>query len=632
VQLPSRLITARALAVALAFPLVAPVGPRALGAQAPAAATDSIFDRVEAMIPTRDGVRLYTQIYAPRGASEKLPIMFLRTPYGIGGWSSPRVAMAFKELADDGYIFVFQDARGRFKSEGQFVMMRQPRDPKDKKAIDESTDTYDSIEWLLKNVPNNNGRVGMMGVSYGGWLTAMGMLDPHPALKAVSPQASPADMWLGDDFHHNGAFRLSYGFEYAYMMESSKEMTDARGAIPDYDSYEWYLRQGALSNITDKVVKGKLPTWRDFSEHADYDAFWQRQGFAPWLDKVTVPTLNVAGWWDQEDFYGPLKIYELLEKHDANNQNFLVVGPWNHGGWSSGPGDHLGDIKFGSETAEYYRKNIQAPFFAYYLKGKGTLDLPEALTFRTGDNTWVRHDHWPPKQNVTDRRLYFHGNGKLSFDAPREPGDEQFDSYISDPAKPVPYRPRPIPTTYDSRGSGWSTWLLGDQRFVDGRPDVLTWQSDVLTDDVVVSGDIVAHLFASTSGTDSDWIVKLIDVYPSDVPDDPKMGGFQLMVANDVMRGRYRNSYEKPEPIPPDQPQPYTVDLHGNDHTFRKGHRIMVQVQSSWFPLIDRNPQKFVPNIYKAKDTDFQRAVQRIFRSGKRSSFIALPVVEPVRQ
>jgi len=472
----------------------------------------------------------------------------------------------------------------------------------------------------------------MIGVSYGGWLTAMGMLDPHPALKAVSPQASPADMWLGDDFHHNGAFRLSYGFEYAYMMESSKEITDARGAIPDYDSYEWYLRQGALSNITDRVVKGKLPTWRDFSEHADYDAFWQRQGFAPWLNKVTVPTLNVAGWWDQEDFYGPLKIYELLEKHDTNNQNFLVVGPWNHGGWTVGPGDHLGDIKFGSQTAAYYRKNIQAPFFAYYLKGKGALDLPEALTFRTGDNTWVRHDHWPPKQNVVDRRLYFHANGKLSFDAPREPGDEQFDSYISDPAKPVPYRPRPIPTTYDPRGSGWSTWLLGDQRFVDGRPDVLTWQSDVLTEDVVVSGDIVAHLFASTSGTDSDWIVKLIDVYPADVPDDPRMGGFQLMVANDVMRGRYRNSYEKPEPIPPDQPQSYTVDLHGNDHTFRKGHRIMVQVESSWFPLIDRNPQKFVSNIYKAKDTDFQRAVQRIFRSGKRSSFIALPVVEPVRQ
>jgi putative CocE/NonD family hydrolase len=577
-------------------------------------------------------VRLYTQIYTPRGARERLPILFLRTPYGIGGWNAKRVAEQFKELADDGYIFAFQDIRGRFKSEGKFVMMRQPRDPKDKKGIDESTDTYDSIDWLLKHVPNHNGNVGMMGVSYGGWLTVMGMLDPHPALKAVSPQASPADMWLGDDFHHNGAFRLSYGFEYAYMMESSKEIVDATKAMDRYDTYDWYLEQGALSNITKNVAKGQLPTWKDFVAHPNYDAFWRRQAFAPWLTRVTVPTLNVAGWWDQEDFYGPLEIYELLEKHDAKHQNFLVVGPWNHGGWWDSTGSSLGKIEFGSATAAYFRKEVLAPFFAHYLKGKGTLDLPEALTFRTGDNAWVRNDAWPPRQNVAERRLYFHGDGRLSFDPPAEraDGDSAFDSYVSDPAHPVPYRARPIEATYDPRGSGWYTWLVDDQRFAGGRPDVLTWESAPLADDLVVSGDIVAHLFAATSGTDADWVVKLIDVYPEDYPPEPKMGGYQLMVANDVLRGRYRNSWEKPEPIPAGRATPYTIDLHGNDHTFKKGHRVMVQVQSTWFPIIDRNPQKFVPNIFEATDGDFQRATQRVFRSGALASYVRLPVVEPV--
>jgi len=602
--------------------------------QSPAAAAtplaDSVFDRTEAMVPTRDGVKLYTQIYTPKNARERLPIMFMRTPYGIGGWNAKRVEQNFKELVDDGYIFVFQDIRGRFKSEGQFVMMRQPRDPKDKNAIDESTDTYDSIEWLLGHVPGHNGKVGMMGVSYGGWLTAMGMLDPHPALRAVSPQASPADMWLGDDFHHNGAFRLSYGFEYAYMMESSKEIVDATKAMDRYDTYDWYLEQGALSNITSNVAKGKLPTWKDFAAHPNYDAFWRRQAFAPWLNRVTVPTLNVAGWWDQEDFYGPLKIYELLEKHDTRHQNFLVVGPWNHGGWWDSTGSRLGKIEFGSPTAAHFRKQILAPFFAYFLKGKGTLDLPEAFTFRTGDNQWVRHDAWPPRQNVAERRLYFRGNGRLSFDPPTEPGDSTFDGYVSDPAHPVPYRPRPIEATYDPRGSGWSTWLVGDQRFASDRPDVVAWESEPLAEDVIVSGDIVAHLFAATSGTDADWVVKLIDVYPEEDSADPKMGGYQLMVANDVLRGRYRKSWEKPEPIPADQPTLYTVDLHGNDHTFKKGHRIMVQVQSSWFPIIDRNPQTFVPNIFEAKDSDFRRATQRVFRSGKLASYVRVPVVEPV--
>src|ERR1044071_1574063 len=449
----------------------------------------------ENMIRMRDGVRLYAQVYAPSQATEPLPILLLRTPYGTGPLNAARMAAALPELMADVYIIVVQDIRGRFKSEGQFVMLRQPRDPGDKKAIDESTDTYDTIEWLLKNVPNNNGRVGMAGTSYGAWLTVMGALDPHPALKAAVEQASPADMWIGDDFDHNGAFRLSYGFEYAYMMESSKEITDVSAVIDRFDAYEWYLNLGPLSNADAKYLHNRLPTWNDFVNHPDYDAFWKRQAFAPWLNRVTVPMLNVAGWWDQEDFYGPIKIYELLERHDSANKNFLVVGPWNHGGWSRGDGQKLGRIDFGSATAAYYRREVLARFLAHHLKGKGELDLPEALTFRTGANEWVRHDRWPPKRNVSARRLYFQADRKLSFIPPSATTSEAFDSYVSDPANPVPYRPRPI----DVR-SGWTTWLLEDQRFVDHRPDVLSWATDELTSDLTESGKVIANLFASTTG------------------------------------------------------------------------------------------------------------------------------------
>ena len=586
--------------------------------------SDPVFDATEAMIPMRDGVRLYTQIYVPRVSSEPLPFLLLRTPYGTGRLDSSRVAASMADLTAEGFIFVIQDIRGRFKSEGQFVMLRQPRDGKDSKSIDESTDAYDTIEWLLKNVPKNNGRAGMAGTSYGAWLTVMGTLDPHPALKAAVQQASPADMWIGDDFHHNGAFRLSYGFEYAYMMESSKEIADVSAVIDSYDTYEWYLRLGSLANVNAKLVHNKLPTWNDFVNHPDYDAFWKRQGFAPWLNRVTVPILNVAGWWDQEDFYGPIKIYELLEQHDKANQNFLVVGPWNHGGWSRSDGQKLGRIDFGSKTAAWYRENVLARFLAHHLKGKASHELPEALTFRTGANKWERHDTWPPK-STTARELYFHPDGKLSF-MPPPAGVNAFDSYISDPANPVPYRHRPI-----TLRAGWSTWLVEDQRFVHHRPDVLTWSTEPLTEDVVVSGKIIAKLFASTTGTDSDWVVKLIDVYPEKYEADPTMGGYQLMIAGDVVRGRYRNSFEKPEPIAAGAVLPYEIAFPANDHVFLKGHRIMVQVQSTWFPVIDRNPQKFVPNIFNAKDSDFQKATQHIYRSGRHASHILLPIAKVAR-
>jgi uncharacterized protein len=585
-----------------------------------------IFEKRDAMIPMRDGVRLHTEIYIPKNAAAPLPFLITRTPYGTNddknGFS--RLLNLYQEMIPEGYLFVMQDIRGRYGSEGKFVMQRPVRVRRDSQSIDEGTDMYDTIDWLLKNVPNNNGRVGLLGISYGGWLTVMAMLEPHPALKAVSEQASPADMFLGDDFHHNGAFRLSYGFEYAAEMETSK--TNYFFAFDKYDLFEWYLALGPLSNANGKYFHGNIPTWNDFVNHPNYDAFWQKQAVTPYLKEVTVPNLNVAGWWDQEDFYGPVKIYESLEAHDTKHWNYLVVGPWNHGGWARSDLSSLGNVQFGSNTSLYFRQNIQAPWFAYWLKDKGKLPLHEALTFETGSNRWEQYAAWPPHENVAPRKLFFRENGELSSHAPSRESADEFDSYISDPANPVPYRHRPISPTYP--GPAWPQWLVEDQRFVHKRPDTLSWETGPLEEDVVVAGDIVAHLFASTTGTDSDWIVKLIDVYPEEYSPDPAMGGYQLMIANEVFRGRFRKSFERPEPLPANQVVPYTIDLHTYDHCFQKGHRIMVQVQSTWFPLIDRNPQKFVPNIFQATSADYQKATQRVYRSKRFPSYVELPVVQ----
>jgi len=594
-------------------------------AQAPNSPDYSLlFDKTDVMIAARDGVKLHTEIYAPKNSTEPLPIVIERTPYGIHdddkGYS--RILARYAEMIPDDYIFVFQDIRGRYGSEGTFVMQRPVRDPKDPKAIDEGTDTYDTIDWLVKNVPHNNGRTGLVGISYGGWLTVMGMLEPHPALKAVSEQASPADMFLGDDFHHNGAFRLSYGFEYSTMMETGK--TNFAFKFDQFDTYEWYLRLGALSNADKNYVHGTLPTWKDFVAHPNYDAFWKQESMPYILTKPKVPNLNVAGWWDQEDAYGPMKIYELLEKNDPDHLNYLVAGPWNHGGWARSSGKSLGAIPFGSDTSLYFRQKIEAPWFAYWLKNKGSLPLKEALLFQTGSNQWVQFDSWPPHDAAT-REIYFREDGKLSFDPPQVATPQSFDSYVSDPAHPVPYRHRPIDMTYpDDHPGGWPTWLVEDQRFVDNRPDVLTWQTEELTEDMTVTGSVTAKLFASTTGSDSDWIVKLIDVYPEKYPDDWKLSGYELMIADEVFRGRFRKSFEKPEPIRPDAITPFTIDLHTANHVFKKGHRIMVQVQSTWFPIIDRNPQKFVLNIFEAKESDYQKATQRIYRSKEYPSGVVL--------
>lgn len=587
------------------------------------------FEKTEVMIPARDGVGLHTTIFVPRGEHGALPIILTRTPYGIDG-AARNFDGYYRSLAEDGYIFVFQDIRGRFGSEGKFVMLRRPRDHSNPDAIDESTDTYDTIEWLLENVKGNNGRVGMLGISYPGWLTVMAMLDPHPALEAVSPQASPADMYLGDDFHHNGAFRLSYGFEYAAMMESSKESDQF--AFDRYDTYDWYLELGPLSNVNASYLHGKIPTWNDFVEHPNYDEFWRSQAVTPYLTRVTVPTLNVAGWWDQEDFYGPIKIYETLETRDSLDLNYLVVGPWNHGGWARREGNELGDIDFGSATARYFQDEILAPWFAHFLKSAspGELDLPEARTFETvaGGGRWRSWNAWPPKQNTMPRKLYFKAGGQLSFQAPSGEKDARTaDSYVSDPAHPVPYRHRPIQATYFPHGSEWSSWLVEDQRFVDDRADVLSWESEPLEEDVTIAGDVVANLFVSTTGSDGDWIVKLIDVYPEAYPDDWELSGWQLMVSKEVFRARFRDGFTTPKPMTPDSITPLTIDLHTQNYRFPAGHRIMVQVQSSWFPIIDRNPQTFVPNIFKARASDYRKATQSVYRSARYPSNVTISVV-----
>ena len=577
------------------------------------------FKRTEAMIPMRDGTRLFTVILTPENQTEDLPIYMERTPYGVAGWNSSRLNGAKTELVKDGYVFVFQDIRGREDSEGVFEMLRPPRDKRDPKSVDESTDTYDTIEYLLKNIPKNNGRVGICGVSYPGWLAAVALIDPHPALKASSPQAPVTDLWMGDDFMHNGAFRQTYAHDWAVPLESAKKGGDVE--IADPDTYNYYLKSVKLSTLSAELAT-KSHSWKAFREHPSWDAYWQAKATNVYLKDTSVPTLIVGGWWDQEDLYGPLALYESLEKTDRDDQVNLVMGPWNHGGWG-GRGRRLGAIDFGSDTGRHFRAEMLAPFFAYHLKGKGSLRLPEAWIFRSGSNEWRAYEEWTPKVGFKARPLYLNANGKLSFEKPAGDG-EAFDSYVSDPANPVPYRKRPILQTY-GRGSTWSVWLVDDQRFLSDRKDVLSWSTDVLNEDVTITGDIIAELFAATSGSDSDWVVKLIDVYPADHSEE-RMRGYELMVASEIFRGRYRKSYEKAEALKPNTPLEYAIDMRGNDYTFIRGHRIKVQIQSSWFPLYDRNPQKFVPNIFLAEPGDFQPATQKIYRSAKYPSHISVSV------
>jgi putative CocE/NonD family hydrolase len=573
-------------------------------------------------VPVRDGMHLNTSVCQPGDPPGPLPFLLTRTPYGIAG--DTVVPESYRFLAADGYIFVSQDIRGRYKSEGQFIMQRPLHDPADTRGVDESTDTYDTVEWLLTNVPANNGRVGVLGVSYPGFLATMAGLNPHPAVKAISPQAPMTDTWMGDDFFHQGAFRLSYGFEYAGAMELSSD-SPLSGSLPidAWDTYDWYRRLGPLANVDAKYFHGKVPTWQAFVAHPTYDSFWQQRAVQRVLTAPAVPTLTVGGWWDQEDRYGPLATYKALEPGDTGRRNFLVMGPWNHGGWRR-PANRMAVVDPG--TYEAYLRDVEATWFAYYLKDRGNQAQPEAMLYDAGAQRWRSFETWPPKSGGMPQRLYLRAGGRLSFE-PSKAGEAPFDQYISDPNHPVPYRSRPIERTYDTRGTRWRFWETEDQRFVHGRPDVLSWVSEPLTEDLLIAGDVRAKIIASTTGRDADWVVKLIDVFPDSVPDNWSLGGYQLMVAHEIMRGRYRKSFSSPEPLAPGTPLDFTVDLHQQSYTFRPGHRIMVQVQSTWFPLYDLNPQTWVPNIFKARSTDFRAQTHRIWHTPRLASRVEVTVV-----
>lgn len=589
---------------------------------ADSAANDPIeqFERRTEHVSMRDGVRLYTEIYVPKRRAEPLPILLWRSPYDVSSVSSAPAgssvfATSLRELVDDGYIFVFQDIRGRHQSEGEFVLLRPPRDPSQPGAVDESTDAYDTIDWLLRKLDSHNGRVGMLGVSYPGWLAVMAAIDPHPALKAVSPQASPADLYLTDDFFHNGAFRLSYAFEYVGLVQGGRPF-----AFDVYDTFEWYRREGALNDVKARHLGRAVTMWDDFVAHPTYDDFWRSRAVTPQLGRARVPTLLVGGWFDAENGAGPLEIHEAWRKQDPDDLVRLVMGPWTHGGWL-GEGRKVAELDFGSDTAAHFRRDMLVPWFAHHLKATAGGELPAKMLFETGANEWRGIGERHP---TVTRRLYFHADGRLSFEPPKANGPDSVDTYLSDPARPVPYRPRPIEHMF--AGPGWSEWLARDQRFADARPDVLTWVSEPLREDLVISGRITAQLFAATSGTDSDWVVKLIDVAPDLDAAGSAMSGFQMLVSGEIVRARYRDGFETPRALTPERIEAYAIDLHQRQHRFRRGHRIMVQVQSSWFPLFDRNPQTFVDNIFLATEADFRPATQRVYRSAAWPSHVAIEV------
>jgi putative CocE/NonD family hydrolase len=606
-------------------------------------ATDS-FDYVkrEAMIPMRDGVKLHTLIVIPRGA-KNAPILLTRTPYNASAQVSHAQSShlgpilngydnAVEVIVEGGYIRVIQDIRGKYGSEGDYVMTRPLHGPLNPTAVDHSTDTYDTIDWLVKNVPESNGKVGILGISYDGFLPLMALVNPHPALKVAVPMNPMVDGWMGDDWFHNGAFR-EQNMPYIYEQEATRN-NSALWWTDHFDDYDLYMEAGSAGELGRRHGLEQVGFWRKLLEHPSYDAWWQEQA----MDKILaaqplkVPVMLVDSLWDQEDIYGAPAVYKAIKPKDTGDDKvFLVLGPWHHG-QEIEDGSTLGALKFNSDTGLYFRENILRPFLDHYLKdGAPKSDVAPVTAFETGTNTWRRLPAWPAGCAsgcaIRATRLYLEAGQKLGFDAPKS-ADVAYDEYVSDPAKPVPFRSRPIQPVGYGEGFTWAEWLVDDQREASGRPDVLAFRSDVLKEPVKISGQPIANLIASTSGTDSDWVVKLIDVYPDEVAAQPAMGGYQLMISADIFRGRYRDSLETAKAITPDQPLLYHLLLPTANHVFLPGHRIMVQVQSSWFPLYDRNPQTFVPNIFWAKPGDYKKAVQRVFHSAEQASFVELPVVE----
>ena len=636
--LPRPLVLASILAAALAPPLAgaqtAPLTPDIPASfQTPTAANDYVKRVV--MIPMRDGVKLHTVIVIPKGAHDA-PILLTRTPYNADGRASRKDSPHMLDVLPQGdevfvkagYIRVFQDVRGKYVSEGEYVMTRPLRGPLNSSEVDHSTDAYDTIDWLVRHLPESNGRVGMLGSSYEGFTVVMALVHPHPALKVAAPESPMVDGWMGDDWFHYGAFRQT-NFDYFAGQNARKGKGEA---IPreGYDDYANFLHAGSAGDFARAHGLEQLPFWRKVHEHPAYDAFWQGQA----LDKVMaaqplkVPVMWLQGLWDQEDMWGAIHSYEAVEPKDTTNtMNYLVMGPWRHSQVNY-EARSLGPLQWDGDTALQFRRDVLLPFFNQYLvAGAPKADTPPVLIYNTGENHWDRYRHWPLSCQKgcasQPKPLYLTAGGGLSFDAPA--AGAAYDEYVSDPAKPVPYLPRPV---VFADHDAWTRWLVTDQRFVDGRPDVLTYVSAPLTAPLHIGGAPRVDLVASTSGSDSDWMVKLIDVYPDTVPSDPAMGGYELPIALDIFRGRYRESFAKPQPITPDAPLHYRFDLPTANHVFEPGHRIMVQVQSTLFPLYDRNPQTYVPNIFDAKAADYRKATQRVYHAPGQASLISLPVVE----
>ena len=599
--------------------------------------TRSHYTKFDYRIPMRDGVKLFTTVYAPKDAAQQYPIIMQRTPYSVApyGIDNYRTSVGPSDLfSKEGFIFAYQDARGRYMSEGPFIDVPAHQPMGGAKATDESTDTYDTIDWLVKNVANNNGRVGIWGISYPGFYAAFSLIDSHPALKAVSPQAPMGDVGNGDDSYHNGAFFLAanFGF-YSSFKPRGNEPTRPKRQLPfefgTADSYDFYLQMGPLANANERYLKNENIYWDNLLKHPNYDSFWQAKALAPHMKQVKPAVLWVGGWFDAEDLSGPLKLFRAMEAGGPSSPATLVMGPWPHGGWSRGDGDKLGNLDFASKTGEFYRQHIELPFFVQNLKSKGdglkvtaNGTIPKAWLFETGRNEWVRFDNWPPKGSA-ETSLYLDADGKLSL---TQPSAAAFDEYASDPDKPVPVT--------GEVGAGMpSDYMTYDQRFASKRPDVLVYQTAPLEKDVTIAGPIRPLLRVSTTGTDSDFVVKLIDVYPSDYPDPQPnparlhMGGYQQLVRGEPFRGKFRNSFEKPEPFIPNAPAKIEFVMPDVCHVFRPGHRIMVQIQSSWFPLTDRNPQQFL-DIPNAKASEFRKAVERVYRGGPDGSRVMVRVLE----
>lgn len=594
------------------------------------------YTKYEYRIPMRDGKRLFTAVYAPKDQAQRYPILLTRTPYSANPYGVDQYKADLGPsplIAKEGYIFAYQDVRGRWMSEGEFVNMR-PHNPAKKGTldIDESTDTFDTIDWLLKHVANHNGKVGLWGISYPGFYTAAGMIDAHPALRAASPQAPVIDWFMGDDWHHNGALFLPHAFNFMANFGRPRPEPVKKVRRPPFDhetpdGYQFFLRMGPLANANTKFFKDDVAFWNEVMSHGTYDDFWKARNLRTHMQRIRPAVMTVGGWFDAENLFGALETFKRVEATSPETTNVLVMGPWLHGGWGGGRGDGaaLGQVPFNAKTADFYREFIELPFFEFHLKGKGKTKHPKAWVFETGTNQWRQHDAWPPRKTEA-RALYLHAGGRLAFEPPAESGpDDAHDSYVSDPAKPVPF--------IDKVGIGMTPeYMVADQRFASRRPDVLVYETDLLSEDITIAGPIQVELHVATSGTDADWVVKLIDVYPDDYPDpnpNPtgvRMGGYQQLVRGDVMRGKFRDSFEKPEPFTPDKPSRVRFTLPDSYHTYRAGHRIMVQVQSTWFPLVDRNPQTFV-DIYSAKEADFRKATQRVYRTRPLPSRVAVQVL-----